>query len=334
MKFAEIMRKYLPLWVAIDIGLAMLIGHYFSAVQAATVVYPFLLFVMLYPMMITLKVENIGKAFKSPKLLAMAIGMNFLVTPLLGALWAHLIFHNADPYLSTGFILKVVVPCSGMVAAWTGYARGRVESALVIVAVSLILAIFLVPVWMTVLAGSYVPIDIWVIFKNTLLIVALPLLAGLLTRKYLVRRYGPKKFQAMSIYFSPTSTCGMLAMIFIIISAHAGLVIGNFHWVLLIILGIATLYPLLFVVAILFSRLMHIDHGDCMALGYSVTAKNHAITIGIATTAFAGTLAVLPAAVAPIVQIPVMLLFLNLSGRIERLLHRREQLEANPVGRG
>ena len=331
MKFAELMRKYLPLWMAVDIGLALLIGRYFSELQAATVVYPFLLFVMLYPMMINLKVEHIGKALKSPKLLAMAVGMNFLITPLLGALWAHLLFHNADPYLSTGFILKVVVPCSGMVAAWTGYAKGRVESALVIVAVSLILAIFLVPVWMTILAGSYVHIDIWVIFKNTLLIVALPLAAGLVTRKFLVHRYGPKKFQTMSRYFSPISTCGMLAMIFIIISAHAGLVIGNFHWVLLIILGIATLYPLLFIVAILFSKLMHIDHGDGMALGYSVTAKNHAITIGIATTAFSGTLAVLPAAVAPIVQIPVMLLFLNLSGRIEKFLHRDRQLEAKSI---
>lgn len=328
MRFAELMRKYLPIWVAIDIGLALLVGYYFPGVTGASAAYPFLLFVMLYPMMITLKVEHIGNALKSPKLLAMAVGMNFLITPLLGALWAHVLFHNADPYLTTGFILKVVVPCSGMVAAWTGYARGRVESALVIVAVSLILAIFLVPVWMTLLAGSYVPIDIWVIFKNTLLIVALPLVAGLVTRRYLVHRYGQKRFQALSIYFSPTSTSGMLAMIFIIMSAHAGLLISNFHWVLLIILGIATLYPLLFVIAIFFSRLMHIDHGDCMALGYSVTAKNHAITIGIATTAFAGTLAVLPAAVAPIVQIPIMLLFLNLSGRIERLLYRHEQLEA------
>lgn len=69
-----------------------------------------------------------------------------------------------------------------------------------------------------------------------------------------------------------------------------------------------------------------------MGLGHSVAAKNHAITIGIGTTAFAGILAVLPAAVAPIVQIPVMLLFLNLSGRVEKLLHRDMQLEAKSIG--
>jgi len=309
MKFVELIRKYLPLWVALDIALALIIGYYFPEVKAAKAAIPFFLFVMLYPMMITLRVEHIGKAFKSPKLLIMAVGMNFLITPLLGALWAHFLFQNADPYLSTGFILKVVVPCSGMVAAWTGYAKGKVESALVIVAVSLILAIFLVPVWMLVLAGTYVPIDPLMIFQKMLLIVVLPLVAGLITRRFIISRYGPKRFQAMAPYFGPTSTCGMLAMVFVVISTKAALIIGSFHWVLLIILGIATLYPLLFTLAILLSRVAHVGHGDCMALGYSVTAKNHAITIGIATTAFTGTLAVLPAAVAPVIQIPVMLFF-------------------------
>ena len=61
-----------------------------------------------------------------------------------------------------------------------------------------------------------------------------------------------------------------------------------------------------------------------MAIGYSVAAKNHAITIGVATTAFGGTLAVLPAAVAPIIQIPIMLLFLKLSHRIEGFLPHQE----------
>jgi ACR3 family arsenite efflux pump ArsB len=62
------------------------------------------------------------------------------------------------------------------------------------------------------------------------------------------------------------------------------------------------------------------DYGNRTALGYSVTAKAHAITIGVASTAFAGTLAVLPAAVAAIVQIPIMMAILTASGRIQRFL--------------
>jgi ACR3 family arsenite efflux pump ArsB len=99
---------------------------------------------------------------------------------------------------------------------------------------------------------------------------------------------------------------------------------GNLNWMLLVLLGIGTLYPVLFGLAIFFCKLMKMDHGNGMALGYSVAAKNHAITIGIATTAFGGTLAVFPAAVAPIVQIPTMMLYLNLSDRIRRFLQPGE----------
>ncbi len=321
MTFPELMRKYLPLWVGLSITLALFTGYNIQEVKVLKSAIPFLLFVMLYPMMINLRVEDIGRALKDWKLFSMAVFMNFLLAPLLGALWTHVLFRHADPYLATGFILKVTVPCSGMVAAWTGYARGKVESALIIVALSLILAIFLVPFWMWTLAGAYVVINPWMIFQKMLLIVVLPLSAGKITRRILTRKYGPKIYkQRIAPYFPAISSCGMLFMVFIIISTQAKLIVANFQWMLLVIIGIGTLYPLLFGLAILFCKLAHMDHGNSMALGYSVAAKNHAITIGVATTAFGGTLAVLPAAVAPIIQIPTMLLYLNLSEKIEGFL--------------
>ncbi len=321
MTFPQLMRKYLPLWVALSISLATLIGYRYQEVKVLKPAIPFLLFVMLYPMMINLRVEDIGKALKDWKLFSVAILMNFLLTPLLGGLWTHALFGHADPYLATGFILKVTVPCSGMVSAWTGYAKGKVESALMVVALSMALAIFLVPFWMWALAGVYVNIDPLMIFKKMLLIVVLPLAAGLATRRLLVRKYGPKKYkQRIAPYFPAISTCGMLFMVFIIISTQVNLILDHINSIFFVLLGIATLYPFLFALAILFGKLMHMDYGNCMALGYSVTAKNHAITIGVATTAFGGTLAVLPAAVAPIIQIPTMLLYLSLSERIRSFL--------------
>lgn len=320
--FPELMRKYLPVWVACSISLTLLLGYKAPGVHALKPAILFLLFIMLYPMMINLRVEDIGKVLKDWKLFSVAVLMNFLLTPLLGALWTYVLFSHADPYLAAGFILKVTVPCSGMVAAWTGYAKGKVESALVVVALSMVLAIFLVPFWMWTLAGMYVAIDPWMIFQKMLLIVVLPLAAGLGTRKILVRKYGPKNYkQRVAPYFPAISTCGMLFMVFIIISTQAELIMGNFQWMLLVIIGIGTLHPILFGLAILFCKLAHMDHGNGMALGYSVAAKNHAITIGIATTAFGGTLAVLPAAVAPLIQIPTMLLHLSFSERIKRFFH-------------
>jgi len=136
----------------------------------------------------------------------------------------------------------------------------------------------------------------------------------------LIRKIGMEKYRKISPDFPAVSTLGMLIMIFTIISTQARTIIPNFHYVSLVLLGIATLYPLNFLLVIFISKALRIGFGDCMALGYSVTAKNHAITIGIAVTAFHGTLAVLPAAVAPLLQMPIMLLFLHLSPKIESFL--------------
>ncbi|MBW1714165.1 MAG: arsenic resistance protein [Deltaproteobacteria bacterium] len=176
--FQQALSKYLPAWVGLDLALALAVGWAWPGVVWLERLVPLFLLVMLYPMMINLRVEAIGRALKSPRLLLAAVAMNFVLTPLMGFAWAEMFFRETDSYLISGFILKTLVPGSGMVAAWTGYARGRVESALIIVAVSLLLSVVLTPLWMWFLAGVYVTINPLVILRSMLLIVLLPLAAG------------------------------------------------------------------------------------------------------------------------------------------------------------
>lgn len=317
----SMLQKYLHYWFAVVIASALPLGYYFPSISRLEVAIPYLLFVMLYPMMINLRIEDLGKAFINLKLVLISVVTNFFISPLLGALWAYVLFQNADPYLAAGFILKVTVPCSGMVAAWTGYAKGKVESALVLIALSFVLAVFLVPLWMWLLAGVYVEIQSILIFKKMLLVVVLPLAAGLITRKLLVKRVGPKTYkEKFAPIFPGISTCGVLPMIFIIIASQAKFIIANYQWTILVIIGIGTLYPIILVLNLLAAKILGFGYGEGMALAFSGTAKNHAITIGLATTAFSGTLAVFPAAVAPIIQMPIMLMMLKAAGRIRNFL--------------
>jgi len=322
--FFKKLQQYLHYWFAIAIIAALPLGYYFPGLSALKVVVPYLLFVMLYPMMINLRIEDIFKAFTNMRLLLISITVNFIISPILGAIWAYFLFHNADPYLAIGFILKVTVPCSGMVAAWTGFAKGRVESALALIALSFVIAVFMVPLMMWLLADTYVQIHPFMLFNKMILIVVVPLAAGLITRKLIVKKVGPKKYkEKIAPIFAGISTCAVLPMIFIIIGSQAGFIITNYQWALLVILGIATLYPILTLISLSFSRFADVDFGDGIALAYSGTAKNHAITIGLATTAFGGTLAVFPAAVAPIIQMPIMLMILRLAPKIRKLLEHR-----------
>ena len=115
MRVLNVIQKYLSLWVALTIGAALSAGYTFPGIAVLKAAIPFLLFAMLYPMMIQLRLEDITKAGRNLKLAGVAVFMNFLVAPLLGAIWTHFLFRHTDPYLAVGFILKVTVPCSGMV---------------------------------------------------------------------------------------------------------------------------------------------------------------------------------------------------------------------------
>ncbi|MHC1565282.1 MAG: hypothetical protein ACXQS6_03065 [Candidatus Syntropharchaeales archaeon] len=55
MRWTEVIRKYLPLWVGITISIALVTGYYHPEVRAFRPLIPIFLFAMLYPMMINLK---------------------------------------------------------------------------------------------------------------------------------------------------------------------------------------------------------------------------------------------------------------------------------------
>lgn len=309
----EILRKYLPVFVLVDIGLALVVGN--AAPQAMKSLKPWVsvpLFFMLYPMMINFKIEDAAKALRNPKVVLAALLINFVVSPPLAALFARLFFRGSDPYLIAGFILKITVAGSGMVAAWTGFAKGWVETALSIVAAGLILIIVAVPLWMVVLVGTYVPVDFWLMVKQLALVVVLPLAAGVLTRRFILWRYGAEAYKRILPVLPAISSLGMYAIVFIAVGMQARNILGQPHVILLLIPAIALLYSLLFVIAMLYAKVARLDYEDAIAIGYSVTAKNHSITLALAITAFGG-MATLPPAFAPIVQIPLMILILRLA---------------------
>ncbi len=107
-----------------------------------------------------------------------------------------------DHLLALGFLLVMVVPCSSMAIGYTGLSKGNMALATVIVALSFLLAVIAVPLWMTLFAGRYhvaLPLRdmLWTIVE----VLIAPMILGYLTRVGLVRWAGPKRFQALQPLF-------------------------------------------------------------------------------------------------------------------------------------
>jgi len=107
-------------------------------------------------------------------------------------------------------------------------------------------------------------------FQKLLLIIVLPLIAGLATRRFLIGKIGVKRFREITPVFPAISCLGMYTIVFIATALESKIILANPSYILMI------------------------------ALGYAVTAKNHSITIALAIITFGG-LSILPPAFAPII---------------------------------
>jgi len=269
------------------------------------------LFIMLYPMMIGLRIEEVGKAAANLKLISFSMLFNFIFSPLLAAGLAYVFLHDR-PDFAVGLILTGTVPCAGMVAGWTGYAKGNVALAMVIVALSLLVSIFMIPIWMPVLAGVYVQLDSWAMFKDILITVVVPLILGDLTRRLIIALKGPQTFQQVKPILPGVSMLGMYIIVFISMALEAGNLIKHPQYFLIVLAPLAFLYAIAFSGSVLFSKLAKFRYEDMIAFSYGVAGKNIAIALALATVFFS-PMTVLVLAIKPVIQITFMVAFLRLS---------------------
>ncbi|MCD6085781.1 arsenic resistance protein [bacterium] len=315
---SKFLQKWMPVLVLVVILSALLFGYFYhqKTLWLKNIILPAMI-VMLIPMMMGLVVEELKLMAKDKKVLFLATLINFILSPLLAFVWAKLFFYNLDPKFIAGWILKLTMPCAAMVVAWTGLAKGKTETALVIQVVSFILAVIFVPFWMTILVHSYITIPAFFIVKKIFFIIVVPMAIGVSLRELLIKKIGQEDFKKEVKPFLPSlSTLGMYVVIFSAISQEAKSIFENLHLIWILFLSILIVYPSLFIFSIFLSRKFKIKYENAIALGYSTTAKNHGITLALAFSVFGG-LSILPAAFTPILQIPLMMIIYHLSPKIK-----------------
>ena len=93
------------------------------------------LFLMIYPAMTNVKVEDMGKAARSPKQLLIVLFFNYLVAPFFMLLLAK-VFLAGDHDLYVGLVLYGLAPCIAMVIVFTFLSLGNNALAIILVAIN------------------------------------------------------------------------------------------------------------------------------------------------------------------------------------------------------
>lgn len=179
MHYLNWLSKNLSLSIPLFMVLGLITGLLLPAQSLSVLIMP-LTMLMVYPMMVGLKAKQLLVAGEN-KVQWLALAINFILIPLM-AFGLGRIFFSEHPALALGLLLAALLPTSGMTISWTGFAKGNVPAAIKLTVIGLFLGSLLTPFYVQGLLGASIPVQLGPVFLQILLFIALPLLAGQLTR--------------------------------------------------------------------------------------------------------------------------------------------------------
>lgn len=282
------------------------------------------LFLMIYPAMTNVKIEDLGKAAKSPKQLLLVLFFNFLIAPFFMLLLAKL-FLSGNKDLFVGLVLYGLAPCIAMVIVFTFLALGNNVLALVLVAINSIMQMLLIPVYAKLLLGN-ISFDVFVVGESVLLYLGIPLIAGLITRKIALKKFGEGGFKNFKIYLDSLSIIGLLFTLIVMFALKGDLIIEKPLIILHMAIPMIIFFWAMFAVAYLASWKVGLNYMDSVAVAFNSTGRDFEIAIAIAITAFNPAVA-LATVVGPLIEVPVMLVLVWAARNTKEMLFERPYLK-------
>lgn len=275
-----------------------------------------LTFLMVYPMMVNLQIEKI---FSTDSIKAQWVAqlLNFAVIPFIAFGIARYFFAE-QPYFILGLLFVSLLPTSGMTISWTGFAKGNINAAIQMTVIGLVLGSLATPLYAQYLMGASISIPMSKVFTTILVVVLLPMVAGLATRKLLVRRYGKETYQKQfKQKFPMLSTLGVLGIVFVAMALKAKTITGNPAILLDFLMPLVILYAINFTLSTVVAKLFF-NRGDGIAVVYGTVMRNLSVALAIAMSAFPtnGAEIAIIIAMAYIIQVQAAAWYVRLTPRL------------------
>jgi ACR3 family arsenite transporter len=335
--------KLLALWIAIAIVIGLAVGKYFPEFSSTLEVgIPIGLFFMIYPAMTKIEIGELKAAVRSPKQTSIIVVFNYFINPFLlfglGYVFFEVLFPSLgliDPqtarYLWTGLILLGVAPCIAMVLVWTDLCKGNGPLGIVLMAWNSIIQIITTPLFIALLIGTYVPIDIVTIGQSILLYLGLPLLLGAITRRQVIKHKSQEWFSTKLIpYFDSLQLLALLATMVVMFALRGGVILDNPSLVWQMAIPVVLFFFLLFNLVYFTTRRLGYNYEDSATMAFHSTGRNFELAIAIALTAFASMpMVAVSTVVGPLIEIPVMLTLVTLALRRRNKLKKTDKKTNN-----
>ena len=328
-------EKYLSLWVGLALVLGLALGQFFPGAFGALAAFEYanvnfavalLIWAMVWPMMIGVEFAGIRGAFAKPKGLVITLVVNWLVKPfsmaLLGVLFFEYVFaglipaDDAKSYIA-GLILLGAAPCTAMVFVWSQLTKGDPAYTLAQVGVNDAVMVFaFAPIVALLLGVAEIEVPWETLLLSVGLYVVIPLIAGIIARRLLMRRGGQGAVDSFMARIKPASVIGLLATVVLLFGFQGGVIFANPLIIALIAVPILIQSYGIFALAYAAAFAWKVPHriaAPCALIG---TSNFFELAVAVAISLFGlSSGAALTTVVGVLVEVPVMLSLVAFANR-------------------
>jgi ACR3 family arsenite transporter len=217
-----------------------------------------------------------------------------------------------------GCILLGVAPCTAMVLVWSYLAEGNDGHTLVMVAINSLTMLVLYGVLGGFLLGvGRLPVPWQALLLSIGIYVALPLVAGFFSRKWIVAAKGKAWFDERFLHvLTPVTIVSLLVTLVLLFSFKGEVILSNPLTILWIAIPLFIQTNVIFLLGFGLARLLNLSYEDA-APSAMIGASNH-FEVAIATSTMLFGLAsgaALATVVGVLIEVPVMLMLVAICRR-------------------
>ncbi|MCL4204600.1 MAG: ACR3 family arsenite efflux transporter [Pirellulaceae bacterium] len=219
-----------------------------------------------------------------------------------------------------GCILLGVAPCTAMVLVWGYLARGNDGLTLVMVAINSLTMLVLYGLLGGFLLGvGKLPVPWQALLLSIGIYVALPLVAGYLSRKWLIAAKGDAWFRERFLHLlTPVTIIALLTTLVLLFSFKGDVILSNPLTIVWIAIPLFLQTVLIFALGYVLAKTLKLSYQDA-APAAMIGASNHfEVAIATATMLFGlSSGAALATVVGVLIEVPVMLMLVRFCTRTQ-----------------
>jgi len=329
-------EKYLTLWVALGILAGIGLGWFFgdsieviSSLEFAKVNIPVavLIWLMIYPMMLQVDFTSIKKIGKKPRGVVWTLIINWAIKPFSMAFFAWVFFSKIyaawiDPALAGEYIAGAIIlgaaPCTAMVFVWSYLTDGDPNYTLVQVSINdLIILVAFVPIVGLLLGITNISIPYDTLVASIIVFVVIPLVAGVITQRLMIRRRGKEWFKKVFLpRLKPVSIIALLITLVLLFAFQGQNILNNPFIILLAAVPLVIQTYFIFFLAWFGGKKLKLPHQVCAPAAMIGASNFFELAVAVAIALFGlNSPAALVTVVGVLVEVPVMLSLVALANK-------------------